>query len=499
MGVVYLAEDSLVGEPVALKFMNHRQLLTRRGQKLFLKEAQIARRLRHENIVAVHDVSSTPDGIPYLSMEYVTGQSLRAMLRRQREERKLVPVRYAVHVVDQVLAALSYAHQTVMHRDIKPENIMVLPGERVKVLDFGLAKALDDEASGPGSPGTRDGGVKGTHAYASPEQLKMWPIDFRSDLYSTGLILHELFTLRTPIDEPATVQDVRTDVSPALLTVLSKALKEDVADRWQTAGAFQEALKAAFDESYRQSSSQTLVQLDPKREADTSGMVYFEGGCFLMGSDDREEESPQHEAYVSPFYMDLHPVTAGAYRAFMDDTGFPRPKFWGHAEYGGSDQPVIGVTWQEAIAYAAWAGKSLPTEAQWEFAARGKESRKYPWGHQDIDNTRCNYGDFLHMPSMIGMHEEGATPDGLQDMGGNVAEWTLNYFMPYARALAGEAPAPSNPRRVVRGGSWKSPAREIRCAFRNGLFPEDRLPTVGFRCVVNVEPENVVSESSFDA
>ncbi|HEO69648.1 MAG TPA: serine/threonine protein kinase, partial [Candidatus Hydrogenedentes bacterium] len=246
MGIVYRALDTLLDENVALKFMRP-QRFTEKGRRVFMREAQIARRLRHENIVAVHDVSTTASGILYISMELLKGRSLRDFLKNHRQTRKLIDVRLAVTIISQVLAALEYAHRMVIHRDVKPENIMLLSGEWVKVLDFGLAKAIaPDQAAQPSASG-KTKHVIGTLAYAAPEQVKRREIDSRADLYAVGLVLQELLTLRTPIDEPVEIPEVRNDVSPSILSTLYRALKDDVADRWQHAGDFRHALLDAFE------------------------------------------------------------------------------------------------------------------------------------------------------------------------------------------------------------------------------------------------------------
>ncbi|MBI4559441.1 MAG: SUMF1/EgtB/PvdO family nonheme iron enzyme [Candidatus Hydrogenedentes bacterium] len=491
MGVVYQATDTLMTEAVALKFMNPRLLRTQKGQRLFIQEAQIARRLRHENIVAVHDVTSTPDGILYLSMEFLKGQSLRSYLRRQRKDRKYVDIRLVVTLISQVLAALEYAHRTVVHRDIKPENVMLMPGERVKVLDFGLAKVLDEEVSDTPNGNRQGARVVGTLAYAAPEQHYHRGIDLRTDIFTVGLMFRELLTLRTPMDEPAEVVDVRSDVSPSLLAVLEKALRAEKENRWQSAGEFRHQLLHAFDESYRQYAVHH-VHVDSATKVSTEGMVYLEGGSFLIGSNESPEEAPEFEAQVEPFYMDVSPVTTEQYAVFLEATDHPEPKFWRHAQFNGPHQPVVGVTWADANAYAQWAGKRLPSEIEWEYAARGKANRKYPWGNQEPDSTRSNFGDFLNMPSIVTMHEDGATPEGLFDLAGNVYEWTLDYFLPYDLVRQGNPGATTSPRRVVRGGSWHSTKDELRCTHRKGLFPEAQLTTVGFRCVLAVQPPSTV-------
>jgi len=483
MGVVYRALDGLVNEEVALKFMKPQLLRTQKGQMNFIQEAQIARRLRHENIVAVHDVSWTPEGILYLSMEFLRGPSLRAMLRKHRQERRLVDVRFAVTVPSEILAALEHAHRTVVHRDLKPENIIILPGERVKVLDFGLAKAVDEELMAPPSSETGSARIAGTFAYAAPEQKKHHAVDLRADIYAVGLIFHELLTLRTPIDKPATVPDVRNDVSPSLLRVLNQALAPEKEDRFQCARDFRRELLQAFEQSYRHVSI-PAAQTSAAAPVSTEGMVLLQGGSFLMGSNEVKEEAPEFEAYVDPFYIDQYPVTVKQYRAFLEATGCSEPRFWHDPQYSGPNQPVIGVSWDDANAYAAWAGKQLPTETQWEFAARGKENRTYPWGHLEPERAHCNFGDHLSMPTIVTMHTDGRTPEGVYDMAGNVYEWTCDPFVPYGQANPTDAV--ETPLRTVRGGCWNSKAKDLRCSHRKGLFPETRLSIIGFRCVLPV-------------
>ena len=504
MGVVYRADDTLVDEEVALKFMRPNLLRTQRGQKIFIHEAQIARRLRHENIVAVHDVSWTDEGILYLSMEFLKGYSMRGFLRKHRNDRRLIDVRLCVSLIAQILRALEYAHRFVVHRDLKPENIMLLPGEYLKVLDFGVAKAIDaevppDENPVPTpaprrapahteTPSTDSGSgsshhVAGTYAYTAPEQRLRRQVDFRSDIYAVGLIFYELLTLRTPIDKQVEIESVRNDVSPSLLAVLERALRMEKEGRWQSAAEFRSQLLDAFDYSY-QTVSNAEAESSSGTAASTENMAYIEGGSFLMGSNDVREEAPEFEPHVEPFYMDKHPVTVEQYGAFLEATGNPEPRSWHDPRYNGPSQAVVGVNWADAKAYAAWAGKLLPTEMQWEFAARGRDNRMYPWGGLEPETTLCNFRDYLGMPSIVTMHEDGQTPDGICDMAGNVYEWTRDSFVPYSRYIEGVDSPPDVPLRVVRGGCWSSPAEDLRCTHRRGLFPESRLPTVGFRCVL---------------
>ncbi len=484
MGVVYKAEDTLVQESVALKFMKPELLRTERGQHLFIREAQVARRLRHENIVAVHDVSWTYDGILYLSMEFAAGQSLREFLRTHRIERRLIDVRMGVRLMGQMLCALEFAHRSVVHRDIKPENVMLLPGEHIKVLDFGLAKAVQEEAIESQRSAGRSRNLVGTLAYAAPEQFRAVEIDGRADVYSAGLVLYELFTLRTPLDEQLPVTKVRSDVSPSILAVLEKSVREDREQRWASAREFREALEAAFDSSYQRTVARVGVA-DREEPVSTEGMIFQEGGLFLMGSNEDPTESPEVEVQVDPFWVDTHPVTNEEYERFLKATAHPEPKYWHDPQFNGPAQPVVGVSWSDARDYADWAGKTLPNEAQWEFTARGKDNRRYPWGNMPPDTTRCNYREYLGMPSMVRMHEGGATPEGVEDLAGNVHEWTSDAYVPYSAQRARTEAVGSAPRKSARGGCWNSSPEELRCTARKGIFPEAREVTLGFRCVLS--------------
>jgi formylglycine-generating enzyme required for sulfatase activity/tRNA A-37 threonylcarbamoyl transferase component Bud32 len=485
MGTVYAAEDTLLNESVALKFLHPHLLQTQRGVQLFIREAQVARRLRHDRIVATHDVGRTPEGVLYLSMEMLQGHSLRRYLNKYRLDKEPMPVRLAVELTNQILDGLDYAHQFIVHRDLKPENVVIMPGEKLKVLDFGLAKAIDEEdvPREKRAAGSKHR-VVGTEAYASPEQKQHGEVDATSDVYAVGLLLHEMLTLRSPREPFVEIEAVRSDVSPSIVAIAEKARREIVGDRWSSASAFRDALMDAYADAYTKVRS-AKTAAENEQQASTEGMVLLEGGSFLMGSNDSPSTAPEFEAYVNPFYMDTYPVTVAQYGRYMEATNSPRPKYWNAVGYEGGDQPVVGVTWEEASAYAAWEGKRLPTEKEWEFAARGRENRKYPWGHEAPDKNRANYSDFLSMPSFVNMHEDGSTPDGICDLAGNISEWTFNWFQTYAQQHRGDTPA--EPRRTIRGGSWDSPADGLRCTARQGVFPESQLATVGFRCVVSAE------------
>jgi len=159
---------------------------------------------------------------------------------------------------------------------------------------------------------------------------------------------------------------------------------------------------------------------------DDPNMVYVEGGEFIFGADsDKKDESPQQTLYVDGFNIDVNPVTSAEYKVFVDATGHRAPRNWkeGQIPAGKEDHPVVWVTWEDATAYAEWAGKRLPTEAEWEKAARGTDGRTYPWGDA-FDSGKCNSREAnIGKTSPVGQFPEGASAYGALDMAGNVWEW----------------------------------------------------------------------------
>jgi formylglycine-generating enzyme required for sulfatase activity len=236
-------------------------------------------------------------------------------------------------------------------------------------------------------------------------------------------------------------------------------------------------------------------------ELDGKEMIYIPGGEFLMGSDaGQENERPKHTVSVGAFYIDRYPVTNEEYKRFVDATDHPVPYYkveWADVdEYnwdpetrtppeGKEKHPVVLVTWEDAVAYATWAGKRLPTEAEWERAARGTDGRRWPWGNEFIEG-RCNTKESqINGTTPVGQYSpDGDSPEGLGDVIGNVWEWTTSLFRPYPYdANDGRESQEAAGWRVLRGGSWSNPLDRARCTARldgDFLF----FSNVGFRCAV---------------
>src|SRR4051794_2930685 len=257
MAEVYLAHDTRLGRTVAVKTLRVDLARDPSFQARFRREAQSAASLNHPSIVAVYDTGEDyVDGIsiPYIVMEYVDGSTLRELLHSGR---KLLPER-AMEMTVGILQALEYSHRAgIVHRDIKPANVMLTRTGQVKVMDFGIARAMGDS----GMTMTQTAAVIGTAQYLSPEQAKGEQVDARSDLYSTGCLLYELLTVRPPFvgDSPVAVayQHVREEaqppsvfdpeITPEMDAIVLRALVKDPNYRYQSADEMRADIEACLD------------------------------------------------------------------------------------------------------------------------------------------------------------------------------------------------------------------------------------------------------------
>jgi formylglycine-generating enzyme required for sulfatase activity len=244
--------------------------------------------------------------------------------------------------------------------------------------------------------------------------------------------------------------------------------------------------------------------------SDGSDMVYVPAGPFWMGSEESDpdaddDEKPQHEVTLDAFWIDRTELTNGQYRRCVDDgtcsppsssRSYTRDSYYGASEF--DDHPVIYVNWERANAYCAWAGKRLPTEAEWEKAARGADGGIYPWGNE-FDCARGNFDDETQVDGYVvpggldcdgyvdtapvGSYPGGESPYGAWDMAGNVWEWTASLYEPYPYDREdGREDQEADGRRVLRGGSWDYVQWYLRAALRLNLEPSYSDYFVGFRC-----------------
>ena len=229
---------------------------------------------------------------------------------------------------------------------------------------------------------------------------------------------------------------------------------------------------------------------------DGATMVLIPAGTFLMGSNTGDsDEQPVHTVSLDAFYMDIHEVTNARYRAFVEATGYPEPPLWHNPKFSAPDFPVVRVTWRDAAAYATWAKKRLPTEAEWEYAARGNlTSKPYPTGNIITQND-ANFGGTGGRDRWTWTAPVGSFPPNgynLYDTAGNAWEWCFDEYnggfyavSPQHNPRFGRASAPDSDNfRILRGGGWGGSAEDLRVADR--WYHLTSGSTIGFRCVKDV-------------
>ena len=219
-------------------------------------------------------------------------------------------------------------------------------------------------------------------------------------------------------------------------------------------------------------------------------MVLVPAGKFTRGSSHADDEKPVRSIYLNAFYMDKYQVTVGQYARYLKVTDMEEPPDWNIMNQPQHlRRPVVNVTWEDAVNYCKWAGKRLPTEAEWEKAARGTDGRIYPWGNEAPTRLHANYGrsdwDNHQALTPVGSFEAGKSPYGIYDMAGNAWEWVFDW---YGNEFYGKGPEknPIGPAKgdtkVVRGGSWLYVPDFLRASFRFNADPSGHQFGYGFRC-----------------
>jgi formylglycine-generating enzyme required for sulfatase activity len=499
MGAVYRAHDSARARTVAIKVLHPNLAGDADVRRRFAREAKLMRSFSHSHVASVFDFVED-DRFLAIVMEYVEGPTLTQEVQRWAGRMPYAEIRM---IMTDVLDAMEQAHRYgAVHRDLKPDNVLLqVSRERPypKIIDFGIAKILE------GTTYTVTGALLGTCRYMAPEQVEHPAgLSYPADVYSLGVTLYQMVTGRCPFehesqfavmmahvrDQPAPPSTIREDVPPALEALIMDALQKAPLDRPRSCAEFNERLVRALE-----GFNAEVAPLDApavKRDPDGSELVLVPAGFFWMGQERRS-------VYLNGFYIDRYPVTNRQFAAFLGTTAY-RPtvtknylSHWreGRVPPGLEDHPVVHISWFDAQAYANWAGKRLPTEAQWEKSARGTDGRRYPWGKLTPDATRANYGRQRMGTVRVGNYPAGASPYGVQDLAGNVWEWCEDVDSPdFYTAGPTHNPCnryrrddPARVRMVVRGGSFMYDAHSIRTFSRSSFEPSVGSKGIGFRCV----------------
>jgi len=244
--------------------------------------------------------------------------------------------------------------------------------------------------------------------------------------------------------------------------------------------------------------------------AEKEGMILIPGGVYEMGSrkslmelnptdifnTDRHTlgpEDPAHEVDIDSFYIDMYETTNAQYEEYVKATGHKASSYADNERFNGPQQPVVGTTWKDAKKYCEWRGKRLPTEAEWEKAARGKRPVKFPWGNDIPDDTKANFDNHLGKTAPVGSYPAGKSDYGVFDLSGNVSEWVNDWHYPEYYIFSPK----KNPQgldkgqyKVLRGGSWRNNAEDIRLTYRNATIPKLQNNSVGFRCALSANEAN---------
>ncbi len=565
MSSVYKATDPTLQRTVAIKIIHPHLSEHPEFVKRFEQEAAAVARLRHPNIMLVHDFNHE-GSVYYIVFEHIAGNALDKRLKELKEAGLRLPLDEAVQIMIPLCEAVAYAHErNMIHRDLKPSNVIInLLGQPI-LLDFGIAKIV-----GGGQVHTATGATIGTAAYMAPEQVVGEEVDHRADIYSLGVMLYEMACGRPPyegqsaltimmkhVNEP--LPDIRlfnSNLPDVFSAVLVKALSKDPKARFGSAIEMATALReikqqlnlgtetAAFTTPPipRDTPPKTPVPTQPKRETPTEvktavtppqaeterlaepvktekktgqrwlpfalggilllaliaaavfwlpglfadlptseGMVQIPGGTYTVGADlSGGQYAPPQQITLEPFWIDRFEVSNGQYAAFLAENDAAPPSNWrGSSPPVGRDSyPVRGLTWDDADAYCDWQNKRLPTEAEWEVAARGEQGLLFPWGDSQTG---------VNLPS-DDTYASGSVPAnrssfGVFDMAGNVWEWVDE---PYVDVPDGQE--------VARGGAFDF-LKDMAYRLRGAPSLPTMIASTGVRCAateVEVVPDEVV-------
>jgi serine/threonine-protein kinase len=513
--VVFLVRDVALKRGLAVKVLSPDVITSHAMLERFRREAETVAQLSHPHIVPVHFIGQK-DELLWLAMQLVDGGSIADRLAREGR----MPVDDAVRVIREVASALDHAHKRgIIHRDIKPANVLVdIESGRALVTDFGIARTVDAATL------TATGVMLGTPAYLSPEQVTGEPIDHRIDIYALGVMAYEMIAGRLPFEgatptaammkrlagPPELVSTVRADVPTHIAEAIGRSLASNPDDRFQSAGDFSRALGGETVTGptppvvTNKSTSRSLIvgvaaavvvvlaggawwlSRSPSPTiapaiADST-MIAIPAGDYVVGTDSGPSLArPRHTAHVDAFAIGRHEVTVGEYETFLKATNAPAP--WTGA-MPSATLPVTRVSWADAANYCAWKHGRLPTETEWEAAARGADGRAYPYGNSADESIANTESAHRAGPAPVGSFPRGATREGAEDMSGNVWEWTSSPLTAYP----GATPLPDSMSqfRVIRGGAFNT-ADSLATAWMRGYARVSAqaadLQFTGFRCV----------------
>lgn len=506
-GAVYRAEDTSLKTAVAIKEnLEYWDV----AQRQFEREAVMLANLRHPNLPRVTDFFMIPAQGQYLVMDFVEGYDLQTVLDRVG---KPLHEKRVLNWIDQICDALAYLHAQkppIVHRDVKPANIRITASGQATLVDFGIAKAYDPDAK------TVTGARAITPGYSPVEQYGEDTTDARTDQYALGATLYALLTGVRPPESIsratgkalAPPRQLNPEISLATERVILRAMQVLAEDRYHSMAAFRAALRQAMARPELTPTPQIAERSSPGYAAPATGgepelsppaapqpakpitvrlpqkqktpskrtdalpeWITIPIGDYLYGEEQRVVHLPE-------FQIAKYPVTNQQYQIFLAaNPQFPAPAHWKgrNAPVGKLRHPVVGVSLHDAQVFCQWLDCRLPTQEEWEKAARGEDGRAYPWGEAWEDGKYCNNWEAqIGGTTPVDRYALGISPYGVWDMAGNVWEWTASEHQgPYMH--------------VLRGGSWRAFGRfVVRLIHTDSLTVFDQRDDLGFRCARSV-------------
>jgi len=525
MSHVYRARNPLINQTVVVKILTEEASADPNAKARFLEEARTVASVSHDNIIRMYDYGEDAQGRPFMVMEYLEGADLASLIKSGRTGQ----LRDKLRIAAQIAAALEHIHSQdppIVHRDIKPHNIHVNPDGKIKLMDFGIAKARDLALTGTGL-------TLGTPFYMAPEQVLGRGVTHLVDVYAFGILLFELLTGTRPLGGDSVEQIFyqilhgtlnleplkQAGVPPALSELIAGCTAKEPAQRirdfrlvrqglqqilgqeeqagrgpaplpppppsgkiWKMAVAAL-ALVVALVAAYFVFRPSAQVQLAELIDTPTGKMVLVRAGPFLAGKDRRTVNLPD-------FYIDQTEVTNAAYARFCGDRQRPLPERFPQDR---PNYPVVNITFVDAQEFARWAQKRLPKLLEWEKAARGADGRLYPWGNQ-ADPTRANVnrgGNPELMP--VSAYPEGESPWHALNMVGNAWEFVDQFQTPSEGALSAfktlldPPPTATEPWYTIRGGSYRQPLFDSVLSDWAAVPVRYRNDDIGFRCAKDLK------------
>jgi serine/threonine-protein kinase len=542
MADVYRARDTELPRDVAIKILKPASRGDEEIRTAFKDEVQLATQCCHDNIVTIYDKGEF-EGSLFIVMEFLRGDHLGALIKNGTAGGLSGILRMAL----QIAGALHCVHeQNIVHRDLKPQNLHVDKQGRIKLVDFGIAKAVDWNK-------TTAGMTKGTPYYMAPEQVMAQPISFRTDIWAFGVVLFEMLTGG---QKPFPVTDLnalwaaivqaepnyelldKAEVPAAIQKIVKRCLEKKPERRYpdfeQVSSDLQQALKSLSPAAAESATVSPQAASPPARKwlwpVVIAAVICVIAIAFFAWTSARPKTTPaptpqasvavapaaslpaelnikggdmklvpagpallgkdKHKVDVPAFYMDETEVSNRAYAQFLKETSYRKPD---HFRADEPDLPVVNVSFYDAEEFAKWAGKRLPTALEWEKAARGSDGQAFPWGNE-ADAGKANLGDnhklTKHEIMPVSSFAEGASPFGMLNLCGNVWEWVDELNPPSAAIL--KRMQKDNPALraddvfyAIKGGWYMMPLSPELIYDAGSYAAKAHDGIIGFRCAMN--------------